>query len=411
MTMDSVAVTVPLRPPTKKMKKRKELDALASSHVISRRVSGKRSSQELLTDSSDERSEYWNVSVRGNRKGRTRRNRTCPGLLKACSAFFGCASVLATASLIWLFIDVRQQLTALRTEVDQAIAGSEGVPDALQKCHSLSKDLQNNQTVLFTQLSGVKAQISNFTVQLSNIQQGLHKIQELLDGAPELTNVPKNLNALGNSVATFGSKIQDLEITVGNLKETESKVQDIQRNLQQNITNIGHRVEELSKVTEHSAMPTNESKIQAEQLSHTVSQIKTNLSHINETFTRSLQWIQEDQKKDHRMLESLQDMSQNASMKIMSLEAECTKESEHKSILTMIDKINNEINTAKTLDGDLTDKIQQLEQAFNRLKNSTDMMLYSSQNMKNNEQNLVSKTSEQPQITLPVNISQEKVIP
>lgn len=43
--MDSVAVTVPLRPPTKKMKKRKELDALAPSHVISRRVSGKRSSQ------------------------------------------------------------------------------------------------------------------------------------------------------------------------------------------------------------------------------------------------------------------------------------------------------------------------------------------------------------------------------
>ncbi|XP_034947161.1 uncharacterized protein [Chelonus insularis] len=324
------------------------------------------------------------------------------------------AAVLITfwlVALSWLAAILYGEIGKMDVNIRSAIAGSEGVPDALQKCHSLSKDLQNNQTVLFTQLSGVKAQISNFTVQLSNIQQGLHKIQELLDGAPELTNVPKNLNALGNSVATFGSKIQDLEITVGNLKETESKVQDIQRNLQQNITNIGHRVEELSKVTEHSAMPTNESKIQAEQLSHTVSQIKTNLSHINETFTRSLQWIQEDQKKDHRMLESLQDMSQNASMKIMSLEAECTKESEHKSILTMIDKINNEINTAKTLDGDLTDKIQQLEQAFNRLKNSTDMMLYSSQNMKNNEQNLVSKTSEQPQITLPVNISQEKVIP
>lgn len=75
--------------------------------------------QELLTDSSDERSEYWNVSVRGNRKARARRTRTCPGLLRACSAFFGCASILATASLIWLFIDVRQQLTSLRIEVDQ----------------------------------------------------------------------------------------------------------------------------------------------------------------------------------------------------------------------------------------------------------------------------------------------------
>lgn len=43
--MDSAAVTVPLRPPTKKMKKRKELDALAPPHAVSRRSNGKRSSQ------------------------------------------------------------------------------------------------------------------------------------------------------------------------------------------------------------------------------------------------------------------------------------------------------------------------------------------------------------------------------
>lgn len=80
-------------------------------------------SQELLTDSSDDRSEYSgilrNVSTRGGRKCRGRRGRVCPGFLKACNAFLACASVLATASLIWLFIDVRQQLTALRTELDQ----------------------------------------------------------------------------------------------------------------------------------------------------------------------------------------------------------------------------------------------------------------------------------------------------
>lgn len=72
-----------------------------------------------MTDSSDDRSEYWNVSTRNGRKCRGRRGRACPGFLKACNAFLACASVLATASLIWLFIDVRQQLTALRTELDQ----------------------------------------------------------------------------------------------------------------------------------------------------------------------------------------------------------------------------------------------------------------------------------------------------
>lgn len=46
------------------------------------------------------------------------------------------------------------------------IAGSEGVPDALQKCHSLSRDLQNNQTIIFTRLSDLKQQINNFTVEV-----------------------------------------------------------------------------------------------------------------------------------------------------------------------------------------------------------------------------------------------------
>lgn len=47
------------------------------------------------------------------------------------------------------------------------IAGSEGVPDALQKCHSLSRDLQNNQTTIFTHLSDLKLQINNFTTQVN----------------------------------------------------------------------------------------------------------------------------------------------------------------------------------------------------------------------------------------------------
>lgn len=46
------------------------------------------------------------------------------------------------------------------------IAGSEGVPDALQKCHSLSRDLQNNQTIIFSRLSDLKQQINNYTVQV-----------------------------------------------------------------------------------------------------------------------------------------------------------------------------------------------------------------------------------------------------
>lgn len=372
LEMDSVAVTVPLRQPTKKMKKRKELDALAPPHTVSRRSSGKRSSQELLSDSSDERSEYWNVSTRNGRKCRGRRGRACPGFFKACSAFLACASVLATASLIWLFIDVRQQLTALRTELDQVIAGSEGVPDALQKCHSLSRDLQNNQTIIFNHLSDLKLQINNFTTQLAVIQRDLHRVEEWFKAAPQLANVPKDLKALSSSVVSFGSQIQDLSATVKTLKESNAKVQDVQATMQQNISSIKNTITELSNVTQRpQILSTNETKIKTDQLNATILHLTNNMLNINETLSTAVQWVAEDQKKDHEKLVLLQETTQNVSMKVISLERECVKN----TVLTSVKKLNDQVTEMYAANAEMNKMIKQLEQSYGELKNSTSIML------------------------------------
>ncbi|CAK9823641.1 EF-hand calcium-binding domain-containing protein 14 [Anthophora retusa] len=370
--MDSVAVTVPLRQPTKKMKKRKELDALAPPHTVSRRSSGKRSSQELLSDSSDERSEYWNISTRNGRKCRGRRSRACPGFFKACSAFLACASVLATASLIWLFIDVRQQLTALRTELDQVIDGSEGVPDALQKCHSLSRDLQNNQTIIFNHLSDLKLQINNFTSQLAVIQRDLHRVEEWFKADPELANVPTDIKALSSSVVSFGSQMQDLSATVKTLKESNTRVQDAQATMQQNITSIKNTLTELSNVTQRPQMlTTNETKIKTDQLNTAIVHLSDNLTNINETLSRAVQWVTEDQKKDHETLVLLQETTQNVSMKVISLQRECVKT----TILSSVMKLTDQVSEIYAANAKLNEKVKQLEQSYDSLKNSTNLML------------------------------------
>lgn len=381
--MDSVAVTVPLRPPTKKMKKRKELDALAPSHVISRRTSGKRSSQELLTDSSDERSEYWNVSIRGNRKSRARRGRTCPGLFRACNAFFGCASVLATASLIWLFVDVRQQLTTLRVEVDQVKAGSDGVQDSLQKCHSLSKEIQINQTLLHSQLADVKLQIHNFTTQLSNLQPELHQVQELLNRAPELTNVPKDLNNILNSVATFGSKIEDLKSTADGLKIVDKKLQDAQIIIQNNITEIKTSLTELSKVTRGPELITNASRIKTDELSQAISKLQIDLTNITETLTKKLTWVQNDRENDKKKLDSMMDNNLNVTVTLETLRGQCAKISDHEKLLNAtINTVNDQVKNIHTLD--FNDRINKMEENFIHLKNTTDVILNSISDTNNN---------------------------
>ncbi|KAL6445993.1 hypothetical protein ACFW04_000987 [Cataglyphis niger] len=387
--MDSVAVTVPLRQPMKKMKKRKELDALAPAHAISRRSSGKRSSQELLTDSSDDRSEYSGilrtVSTRGGRKCRGRRGRACPGFLKACNAFLACASVLATASLIWLFIDVRQQLTALRTELDQVIAGSEGVPDALQKCHSLSRDLQNNQTIIFSRLSDLKQQINNYT--LAHIQQDLHKVQEYFQTAPEMATLPKRLNELSASVATFGSQINDLGATVKTLKETNVRIQDAQTAIQQNVSSIKQSMSELSNITQKpQILSTDETQVKIDKINFTVSHLMNNLTHVNKTLSSKLQWVVDDQDEDRRKLVSLQEATAAINTTVMSLQGECVKMSEQTSVLASIQQLTEKVSEIHATDVELIGKFKRLEQSYNGLKNSTSIMFATVSEIQNQQQ-------------------------
>ncbi|XP_033209179.1 kinesin heavy chain isoform X2 [Belonocnema kinseyi] len=347
--MDSAAVTVPLRPPTKKMKKRKELDALAPPHAVSRRSNGKRSSQELLSDSSDECSEFWNVSTRGPRKSRQRSSQ-CPGLLRACSAFLACAAVLATASLIWLFIDVRQQLSTLRSELDQVIAGSEGLPDAIQKCDSTSKLLQKNQSNIVTQLSNFKAQLDNFTEQMAAIQRGLHEVQDSLKAEPQLASLPKDFQSLKSSVAEVGSQISDLKPTVDALKEANKNLLIAQQTMEQNVTSLKNSWLALSNVTQKPIL-TNETSIKIEELRANFSQLANDLSNFNQNFTTRLQWVQDDQTKNQKTLYSLKDETQNISTSVQSLRGECAD-------------IRTQLTEIQSKDLEFNKTLKQLEQHY-----------------------------------------------
>lgn len=95
---------------------------------------------------------------------------------------------------------------------------------------------------------------------------------------------------------------------------------------------------------------TNETKIKTEQLNATIIHLSDKLMDINETLSRAVQWVAEDQKKDHvnvwefikdescdvltdwkmwyisqDKLVLLQETTQNVSMKVISLERECVK--------------------------------------------------------------------------------------
>ncbi|XP_078039903.1 uncharacterized protein LOC144471589 isoform X2 [Augochlora pura] len=280
------------------------------------------------------------------------------------------AAILFTVWLIaltWLTFVFYGEIKMMDVSIKSVIDGSESVPDALQKCHSLSRDLQNNQTIMFNHLSDLKLQINNFTTQLTAIQRDLHQVEEWFKAEPQLANVPTELNSLSNSVASFGSQIRDLSATLDTLKASNARVQDVQTTMLQNITNIKNTVTELSNITQRPQMvTTNETKIKTDELNAAILRLSNNLTHVNETLSGVVQWVAEDQKKDHKTLVLLQEASQAVNMTVISLQT---------SVSASIKKLNDQVTLIHTANADLSEKVKQLEQSHTTPRNSRSPIL------------------------------------
>uniref|UniRef100_A0A182S6U9 Uncharacterized protein n=1 Tax=Anopheles maculatus TaxID=74869 RepID=A0A182S6U9_9DIPT len=126
LEMESVGhhVAVPLRVGGKKMRKRRELDALVA-HSLAKSSKGGRhaasngvaSHDQLLSNSTDEQEDYsWQPKVRTQSRCRTKRFsclRTCGPLL-----FVSCIFI-SLGFMYWLYFDIRQQISQYRIRIEQ----------------------------------------------------------------------------------------------------------------------------------------------------------------------------------------------------------------------------------------------------------------------------------------------------
>lgn len=115
------------------MRKRKELDALVSGVGVKRVGGGSKrpgsggvSPQDQLLSESTGDEDYWStakISPKSKRHyggaGGKRGGSTCSALLRLCTILLVIACVIATITVMWLFIDIREQTTYLRSQLDQ----------------------------------------------------------------------------------------------------------------------------------------------------------------------------------------------------------------------------------------------------------------------------------------------------
>ncbi|GLH02319.1 Uncharacterized protein GBIM_08369 [Gryllus bimaculatus] len=280
--------------------------------------------------------------VRGSSGHRVRYREPC-----TCNARTVGLSLAATLLLCWLIVlswlavVLHNELKRLDANVNNVVAGSQGVTDALQKYHSLSRGLQKNQTVLYAKL------------EVTPMQYTLHELQEKLKAAPELVNVPQNLKDLKENVASFGSQIRDFNTTVTELKNQNSQLLEKTNMLVKNITNTEQTVEMLLNASQQNHGTSAAYGEETKAILSLTNQLSQNITRVNETLSNKFQWIDDEQKKDKKDLEELQELGQSISARVTTLEGECPKSSA--KITALQQQIDNITHLVMSDEGQLRD--------------------------------------------------------
>ncbi|XP_049546395.1 uncharacterized protein LOC125957607 isoform X1 [Anopheles darlingi] len=327
--MESVGhhVAVPMRVGGKKMRKRRELDALVAHslakgskgsgrHIASNGVA---SHDQLLSNSTDEQEDYsWQPKVRTQSRCRSKRFsclRTCGPLL-----FVSCIFI-SLGFMYWLYFDIRQQISQYRIRIEQVSATSQNVPEALQKWHETSKNLEQNQTALNGKLRDMQQRLTSFHEDLKQFREVLEKKKE--------NSQETQFNRLTANVADLGSNIGESKSRITVLETQISTIQDDQKQLNKTLNDIQNLFGRLQNTSAGSGIIGGSG---AQDLEKTIADLREQLTgrldKLAENVTGELQtlrqknlWLVADLANHTKRIEQLIDNTVNISSEVSSIES------------------------------------------------------------------------------------------
>uniref|UniRef100_A0A8W7P3D8 Uncharacterized protein n=1 Tax=Anopheles coluzzii TaxID=1518534 RepID=A0A8W7P3D8_ANOCL len=323
LEMESVGhhVAVPLRVGGKKMRKRRELDALVAHSLAKGAKGGGRhaasngvaSHDQLLSNSTDEQEDYsWQPKVRTQSRCRTKRFsclRTCGPLL-----FVSCIFI-SLGFMYWLYFDIRQQISQYRIRIEQVSATSQNVPEALQKWHETSKNLEQNQTALNGKLRDMQQVLTNFFTELKQLRETIDKKNENSQEA--------QLNRLQSSVADLGSNIGDSNSRIGLLETRFDTIQAEQKQLNKTLDDLQNSTA-VSDIIGGDGVAKGMQKTIAElrdQLTGQLNNLAQNVTGELQVLKQKNLWLESDLSNQTKRIEQLFDNTVNISSHVLSVEA------------------------------------------------------------------------------------------
>uniref|UniRef100_A0A8C6SBJ1 EF-hand calcium binding domain 14 n=1 Tax=Neogobius melanostomus TaxID=47308 RepID=A0A8C6SBJ1_9GOBI len=215
--------------PQKKMKKRKELNALIGLGENKRKKTKKGSGHRLLrteppgseSESSSEDDEF--NSMNGAATFGKRSYAQCCNVCYPLFLFIILAAcVMACAGLIWMQIALKEDLDALKEKLHNM--------DSTQKVSSseipkLSEDLKNKQRMLDDIESGDKglgklwSNLTEINKKISVLDSAVNHLKANLKSAADLISLPTTVEELQKSVATIGSTLTSVQHDVKTMQD------------------------------------------------------------------------------------------------------------------------------------------------------------------------------------------------
>lgn len=227
----SSGVGAPLSP-HKKMKKRKELNALIGLAGDSRRKKPKKGSGHRLlrteppdSDSESSSEEEEEFGVVGNRSRFVKGDylRCCKICYPLCAFVILAACVVACVGLVWMQVALKEDLDSLK-EKFRTMESSQ--KSSFQEIPKLNEELLSKQKQLEKIESGelglnkVWINITEMNKQISLLNSAVNHLKANVKSAADLISLPTTVEGLQKSVASIGNTLNSVHLAVEAIQKT-----------------------------------------------------------------------------------------------------------------------------------------------------------------------------------------------
>lgn len=261
----SSGVGAPLTP-HKKMKKRKELNALIGLAGDSRRKKPKKgpSSHRLLrteppdSDSESSSEEEEEFGAIGNRSRFVKGDylRCCKICYPLCAFVILAACVVACVGLVWMQVALKEDLDALkekfRTMESNQKSSFQEIPKLNEELLSQQKQLEKIESGELG-LSRVWINITEMNKQISQLSSAVNHLKSNVKSAADLLSLPSTVEGLQKSVASIGNTLNSVHLAVEAIQETvdehKKTLELLQSNMESNGSNQISATSELDNKT------------------------------------------------------------------------------------------------------------------------------------------------------------------